>query len=487
MNSLVCPNCGAELIEDAWESVVEKENGRIVVDAYPAFVCREQCGYVKRIEIGPKIIAQQGKERLLILYPNNQGRILDVHNYVIWPPMYYESILGRGYWEEYTGNHDLEMLLKEARDSESAFRELPNLFKFATSELSQDAFLCWLFEHVRLKTNEVVYKIAKQILNLIFDKHKVHYPDSEIRGIFDYTLKIEQQVHKIDVLLTFESENKSEKIYIIIEDKTNSGESRENQPEYYAEILKVKDLKAAIIPVLFKTGYTTKEEQKKFEERKVVFIGYEDIYHLFVKFTQEIKQNVILNSWWINFCNKYYKPIKLANSFIINPNIKLVDLNKMVRDISLPDSIVFQKVIDFLFNQIAGEFSTKTYSVQGKGHIDWHFELSKQNWSSAEKNIAVSLYFIWDIYDFSLVIKTSPFKYKPLKKLTRSEKREYIETRDTIKEELKMVKQINWKMTNYYLQIAQMNDIHKIPLDSLKKKIKNEIIQISNEIDRIME
>jgi hypothetical protein len=369
---------------------------------------------------------------------------------------------------------------------EFSFDESPNLFKFATSELSQDAFLCWLFEHIRLKTNGIVYEVANDLLNLIIKKFNEGNSDLPVSDLTDYSLVIDQQVHNIDVLLTFESKGNSEKIYIIIEDKISSGESRKNQPEYYADKLKVKDSKAIIIPVLFKTGYATANEQEKFEDRKVIFIGYHDIYQLFSYYIYEMQENIILSSWWTNFYSKYYAPIELANGYTINPTVTLKELNRIVKKQLFPETIVFRKISDYLFDDISQGFLTNMYSVQGKGHIDWHFELSKENWLDKEKNIAVSLYFIWDTYDFSLVVKTSPFQYKPRKKLTDSERKEYITTQETIKTEIKRVKHINWKLTNYYLQIAQMNGIQSIPMDHLKRKIKEEIYQISTEIDKIM-
>ncbi|WP_456276584.1 PD-(D/E)XK nuclease family protein [Bacillus sp. AK128] len=486
MNSLICPNCNASLIEDAWENTYEKEDGGIMLDAFLAFVCESQCGYSKRIEDEPRIIAQQGEDRLLIIYPDLQGRILDVRDSVLWPSVYYESILGRGGWEDYMGNHDLNTLLEKARDSETAFEGPPNLFKFATSELSQDAFICWLFEHVRLKTNDTVNQVGSQLLTTLFTKYKKLHPEFEMKNLFEYTLKIEQQKHKIDILLTLTPRYGEEKVYIIIEDKTVSGESRKNQIQYYTKKLKDEDQAATIIPVLFKTGYTTNEKQKEYEDQKIVVFGYREIYELFSKNEQILKDNIILHSWWVNFNQKFYQPIKLAKAFKGDEGMTLKSISKLVREKGFPEKIIFQKVTEYLFNSISSDFITNIYSVQGKGHVDWHFELSRVSWSSARKNIAISAYLVWDTYDFSLVIKTSPLKYKPLSKLSEIEKKEYIETRDKIKEGLKIAKHQDWKLANYYLQIAQMKNINDITLEILSTKMTNDLRLIGDEIDRIM-
>lgn len=425
MNALVCPNCKAELVEDAWEEISNQEDGGFLVDSYPAYVCKERCGYVKKIEL--------------------------------------------------------------------ELPETPNLFKFATSELSQDAFICWLFEHCRLKTNDIVYKVANDLLNLILKKYKDINENFFVSDLSDYSLTIDRQVLNIDVLLEFQSAN--EKIYIIIEDKTESGESKKNQPESYVEKLRETLKKAlgkqatdaVIIPVLFKTGYTSTNKQKEFAKREVIFIGYEDIHQFFSTYKNEMIENIILNSWWLNFYNKYYNPIKFANSYTITPAMTLKDFTKDVKEKEFPEVIAFRKITEYLFADVDNEVLTNTYSVQGKGHIDWHFELKKNNWLNGEKNITVNLYFIWDTYDFNLVIKTSLLKYKPKKKLTESEQETYIKAREMIKGELKTVlKKSDWKLSNYYLQIAQMKGIQNIPLESLRKKITEEVHLVSDELDKIM-
>lgn len=42
-----CPNCGANLIDDAWDVVEETDSGYII-DAFYAYVCENGCGYYER-------------------------------------------------------------------------------------------------------------------------------------------------------------------------------------------------------------------------------------------------------------------------------------------------------------------------------------------------------------------------------------------------------------------------------------------------------
>lgn len=111
MNQLIFKNCGAELAEDAWEELTETEDGGVMVDAYPVYVCRNDCEYVERITEFPRIVAQEGEDRLLLLYPNNQGRIFEARDLLLWPSMHIDSLIGRGNWKYYTGNQITPRLL----------------------------------------------------------------------------------------------------------------------------------------------------------------------------------------------------------------------------------------------------------------------------------------------------------------------------------------------------------------------------------------
>ncbi|MFX9788013.1 hypothetical protein ABTP22_19295, partial [Acinetobacter baumannii] len=87
---------------------------------------------------------------------------------------------------------------------------------------------------------DIAYKVAKHFLDDILDEFIALNSNFVFDNFSGYSVKkIEQQVHNIDILLTLESSIRTEKIYIIIEDKIHSGESRENQPEYYARKLKI--------------------------------------------------------------------------------------------------------------------------------------------------------------------------------------------------------------------------------------------------------
>lgn len=75
----------------------------------------------------------------------------------------------------------------------------PNLFKFATSELSQDAFICWLLSWAKknYKTgndkHKALNKVAISVLALLFDKAGKTLPTS-----ID-SIVVQRQVSNIDI------------------------------------------------------------------------------------------------------------------------------------------------------------------------------------------------------------------------------------------------------------------------------------------------
>jgi hypothetical protein len=359
----------------------------------------------------------------------------------------------------------------------------PNLFFYSTSELSQDAFLCWMFAHVQMKTNDIVEKVGRDFISHILTQYQVFDPKFDLNAFQHYEITIDRQINNIDILLTLKAE--SEITYIIIEDKILSGESKEKQPEYYRDQLKKSTGNSTIIPVLFKTGYSTIEEQARFKNREVVFLGYDDIHTIFLAYEKELKKDLLLNDWWVNFNEKFYTPIAYAQAYTLDPSLTLNEIAKLSRETAYPERIIFQKITDTLFQDIM-DVQTKTFSVQGKGHVDWHFEIYKENWVDHDRNISVSIYFVWDTYNFSLVIKTAPSPYKPLKRLTENERNAYAEAKRNIQNHLKQNQRISWKLTNYYLQIAQMMEVNNVSIKDLKSKIDSELAEVIEEVDNIM-
>jgi PD-(D/E)XK nuclease superfamily len=121
----------------------------------------------------------------------------------------------------------------------------PNIFSFATSELSQDAFICWLAswgEPALKSQNEALHATATVFLDRLLEVGmgpKV----SEYRSI-----AIERQDNRIDVLLVVNGD-----IAIIIEDKTNTKDHSDQLPRY-KKVLAAKFPENRIAAIYLKTG-----------------------------------------------------------------------------------------------------------------------------------------------------------------------------------------------------------------------------------------
>ena len=147
-----------------------------------------------------------------------------------------------------------------------------NLFDYATSELSQDAFIAWLCANYNSDDSQV--KRASQAMLRKF----IDVDDSSDISVVD----VERQTYHIDILLTLEY--KSEKFQVIIEDKTNS-KDHDNQIERYKEQL-LKDIDGNDINirvVYYKTSILTSSELKSINEKLGivdVLLSIHEIYEI---------------------------------------------------------------------------------------------------------------------------------------------------------------------------------------------------------------
>lgn len=124
----------------------------------------------------------------------------------------------------------------------------PNIFKYATSELTQDAFIVWLLrwaDPINKASNEKMHALGLRCLQSLLAKQNIVL--SEISNLTPHT-----QYFKIDVFVSFEMGGK--KYGIIIEDKVHSTDHSNQLARYKAKIesLNIVDV---IVPIYFKTGY----------------------------------------------------------------------------------------------------------------------------------------------------------------------------------------------------------------------------------------
>ncbi len=166
-----------------------------------------------------------------------------------------------------------------------------NLFYYATSELSQDAFICWLlsFAYKNCDKNPALTECAKDMLRLfIKDLEK----EDEIY-LSEYPQK---QYKNIDILLTV-----NDKYKVIVEDKTFS-EEHDNQLIRYKNIVKedFPEFQDNTIGVYFKTGFQSNLENVK--EAKYVICDRKNILEILERHRNGIK-NDIFHDYYTNLKN----------------------------------------------------------------------------------------------------------------------------------------------------------------------------------------
>jgi len=181
----------------------------------------------------------------------------------------------------------------------------PNLFKFATSELSQDAFICWLFSWAKkdYKTgndkHKALNKVATSVLALLFYKAGKTLPTS-----ID-SIVVQRQVSNIDILCVL-----NDTYCILIEDKVGSVQHSEQLTRYKQFILNGHSQtfeEDNIIPIYLQThdqssykkvikdGFypvVRKDLLDIFDNEHDEVLKYSDIYTNFYDYIQSIESAV---------------------------------------------------------------------------------------------------------------------------------------------------------------------------------------------------
>lgn len=143
-----------------------------------------------------------------------------------------------------------------------------NLFYYATSELSQDAFLCWLASYALedAEPDDALHSCAREMLELFVP---------ELKGR-PFTLKdVGRQAGHIDVLLTAELAGTTYKI--IVEDKTYTSEHN-NQLLRYKEEIQEKFPGCIPCGVYYKTGFQS--DLSAVHEAKYQYVSLEKMLEL---------------------------------------------------------------------------------------------------------------------------------------------------------------------------------------------------------------
>lgn len=183
----------------------------------------------------------------------------------------------------FLGVTNLQLHREVREDSEM---QTPNLFNFATRELSQDAFICWLASWAdpafRAK-DEALHATATAFLNLLLEVGKVPKP-AEYR-----TIEVRKQWKNIDALLLVNDDT-----VIIIEDKINA-KDHFGQLKKYREIVAEEFSGYQVAAVYLKTG-----DQCDYRSAKQARFGHFSRKH-FLKILKKGKELEIRNDIFSDF------------------------------------------------------------------------------------------------------------------------------------------------------------------------------------------
>ena len=169
---------------------------------------------------------------------------------------------------------------------------MKNLFDYATKELSQDAFLCWLFANY---DEADLSSLVKELLTEFCDLS----PDEIILNV-----EVWRQWRKIDIWYVIKTTQR-EKIHLLVEDKTSSIEH--NQLENYNKHANAYE---NVYKVFYKTSPVYNEEKHRVEEAGWKLYDIESIYPIFEKYLNS--SNLILKQY-VEYLKKIYCACKNTN------------------------------------------------------------------------------------------------------------------------------------------------------------------------------
>jgi len=159
----------------------------------------------------------------------------------------------------------------------------PNIFNYATSELSQDAIICYILEWAKIENkafNENLHTLAINFLSSLFKKFKDIEAPKEYQKI-----EIIKQYENIDVLCIINDEYS-----IIIEDKTNTKNHSDQLKRYFDKVSK-NFSKTKVLPIYFKTG--DQSNYKNVEDNGYKIYLRKDFLNILtsVKYSNDIIEN----------------------------------------------------------------------------------------------------------------------------------------------------------------------------------------------------
>ena len=189
----------------------------------------------------------------------------------------------------------------------------PNIFDYATSELSQDAFLCWLIACADCD-DASLKNLGLEFIRFLYDSKNADTQQTKVQGLVK-TMDTEkpypwQQYGKIDVY--FQATINDKKVSFVIEDKTGTA-MHDDQLKRYATFVAEDGIEEDEVQLIyFKTGYINPKEKADAEGKNFIVIDLEDCIKFLSSHEKNIK-NDIFRSYFT-----YVKKISEERKKILN-------------------------------------------------------------------------------------------------------------------------------------------------------------------------
>ena len=185
--------------------------------------------------------------------------------------------------------------------------ERPNLFKFATSELSQDAFLCWLLSWADQEYATVDPDLHRTATNFLKSIGKKCKETDVFEGSVALKVEIKPQHEGIDVLALISIED--QEYALVIEDKTDST-AHSGQLSRYRDIMEKKYSESNLLLVYLKTGEILPKAKREAKNNKYVIYSRNDLLQVLEPIAENTKDS-ILRDFYIQLrqinddCNRF--------------------------------------------------------------------------------------------------------------------------------------------------------------------------------------
>ena len=168
--------------------------------------------------------------------------------------------------------------------------ERPNLFKFATSELSQDAFLCWLLSWADQKYATVDPDLHRTATNFLKSIGKKCKKTDVFEGSVALKVEIKRQHEGIDVLALISIGD--QEYALVIEDKTDST-AHSGQLSRYRDIMEKKYSESNLLLVYLKTGEILPKAKREAKDNKYVIYSRKDLLQVLEPIAVNTKDSIL--------------------------------------------------------------------------------------------------------------------------------------------------------------------------------------------------